>query len=172
MQWPATAATLDTRSTMILLDKPYHARITIRAMFRLELSFGKITNAPVDFFSSAGALPIFFAAILDISPDTVMQHINSKNMSKLIAALNEMLERDCVKPSENTDNANSEKEINWDELYHHARYRLNMSDDEFWSCTPRKFSVLSELYAKYTIGTNGGPASENNPQAFINALGM
>jgi hypothetical protein len=123
----------------------------------------------VDFFSSAGALPIFFAAVLNISPETVMKYLNSETIGKLIAALNEIIERDCVKSKEiETD---GENEINWNELYYFGRYRLGMNDEEFWSCTPRRFAKLSEMFTKYEIGTNGEPVIENNPQAFIDALG-
>jgi hypothetical protein len=35
---------------------------------------------------------------------------------------------------------------NWDEFYFIARYRLGMTDGEFWGCTPRRFDKLYYMW--------------------------
>ena len=52
----------------------------------------------------------------------------------------------CFSDPDGTDSPSGNRATDWDGVYFIARYRLLMSDGEFWDCTPRRFDKLHRMW--------------------------
>jgi hypothetical protein len=165
MSWPRNADTVDTRHTVIVLDKPYHARFSLETIFKLEKLYGTMAAALRALLESPDAVVHFYSALLGISPDTVPMAL----LPKLLDQMVEIIVRDFPEAGDGNQ-TERESAINWDEWYFIARYSLQMDDAEFWNCTPRRFVKLFDMYKRSLTTTQ--PDTVSNAEAFVTAMGM
>jgi len=172
MTWPKNAETVDTRCTVLILDKVYEVRCTFKVMFNLECAFGSITAALDALFEAPStAVFSFISVICNVSTDTVKEHLKPEFLVRTIHDLMDMIQRDIPALETNTTH---DKDIttDWDGMYDTARFALKMSDNEFWSCTPRRFVKLCAMRKQSDTEMETQQETVKNPEAFIAAFGL
>jgi hypothetical protein len=172
MSWPKNAETIDARKTVITLDKTYFVRFTFGALFEVEKRFGTLSTALGELLKSPSAFFEFIAILINSDPKIIKMHLQPENLSKLLEDLFVMIGRDypALKETDADKTDKSSEFTNWDEIYFTARYNLKMSNEEFWDCTPRRYSKLCDLFVKFNSLNKSEPEINKDPNAFLNAL--
>jgi len=141
----------------MLLDKPYAARFTMRAAFALERLYGSVRSAVAALDTAAPeravAAVVRIACLLTGLAPGVVEDILNEDIFKFYDCLRciyELLLRDFPAaegaPGSDDIGEGSDEGYDWDWLYYTARYRLRMSDEEFWDETPRRIWKMNRLW--------------------------
>jgi len=146
----------DNKIITLVVDKPYIARFTMRAVFQLERIYGgaaaAVRSLDLSEPETAVTAVIRFACLLSgIEPEKV-EDIFLANTGKFYAAfgaIRDALIRD-LPGGEGAEDGSGERGgadgWDWDWLYYTGRYRLRMTDEEFWDSTPRRVWKLNRLW--------------------------
>jgi hypothetical protein len=151
--------TLEREQFFFTLDKPRLLKFTMKSVLTLEEMYGSLRGCIDKFISTSQGTDndddfgVRFAAVvallqagLDVSDVegflTVDKAVKAmmlipKALDACFPGVDEGAERARRNPYEGWD---------WDELYFIARYRLGMTDGEFWGCTPRRFDKLYYMW--------------------------
>lgn len=145
----------DNKGTMILLDKVYTVRFTMRAVFLLEEIYGSITNALKGLSGEpAQALDVlinFVSVLTGLSPKDTVLYLTHERVPKVVAGIYEAIQRDFPAKKDDAKEGTSD----WVELYCIGRYRLLMGEDEFWNSTFKRFSKLYEKWLEMWLEERG-----------------
>ena len=144
--------TFDINDVVYNFDKPRVLKFTMQKIFELEMIYGSMRAAFDSFYDKdAGkqllATEIFLQILLGLSIDEIREIMDAHNLTEARGKIPLALETSFSKTEENKEKNNTPYEPNdWDWIYYAARYRLLMSDDEFWGCTPKRFEKLHYLW--------------------------
>ena len=136
----------------VILGTPRLLRLTWRSLYMLEARYGTIQAAlealtpgkePVEFIRTIE----FFTAVTLRGKPIGKRTFNKVNLAYILTALKDLITAHLPDIDENAE-TEAEPEKDWDNLYFIGRYRLKMSDDEFWNCPPRRFYKLHELWLR------------------------
>lgn len=149
------AEVFDHDETAIILDKAYHVRFTMRAVFMLEKKYESITAAldvlcGDDATQATGAVVDFLCTLTEASPETVAACLDAARFPKAYSGLFQTIRRDIpLKEGDRPEGEDIHVSRDWDKLYFVGRERLKSfftNDEEFWNSTPRRFWKLYELW--------------------------
>lgn len=159
--------TFDRGFTPIYLGKTYAARYTMRAWMEVERRYGTISAAlKVLFGEDTGqnleAAKFFLCILTGAAPDIVSSNFNEQQLLEMTAAIQQTMMRDCPQKEETKGQPPPEEATDWDWLEYLRRYRLQMSEEEFWNSTPRKIMKLLALWKRDNVMEK----DENEPEIF------
>jgi hypothetical protein len=139
---------------VLRLDKPYVLRFTLRVVYQLERRYGNIKAAMDALFSgtveeSVVAAACFVYVMTGIEKERVDDLLDVNTYRHVLDVVLKLVGRDFPTNESDPGAGDGDTDNNthdWDEMYFFARYRLRMSDDEFWACTPRRYWKLNYLW--------------------------
>jgi len=141
----------------VIGGRAFALRFDMRAVFALERRFGSMGDGLTALFDPDGfrdAVAVFVLAAAGAAGDgvdssaedaAVLLDAGDWDAGLLRERVLEALGRCFAEPDEFAvpgDGCGTD----WDEVYYIGRYRLLMSDDEFWGSTPRRFDKLHRLW--------------------------
>jgi len=147
--------TLPTKTIIYTLDKPYILRFTMKTIYELEQIYGSMRAAMDSFYHkdtgvAVQATVIYLSILLALDKKHIDELIGFETMMdariKIPAALMASFSDVDDENDEEHKKASPYEPNDWDWLYFIARYKLQMSDDEFWDISPRRFDKLYYLW--------------------------
>ncbi len=154
-----TMLTDDRNFDLLMLDKVYPIRLSMNALHLLEKRYGSLAEAVSAFFSGkpetcVEAVIEFVHVLARIDKRKIEKLLNVSRFDGILKSVKTAIENG-LPPKEDgryEGENHGDDSLDWDRLYFIGRYRLLMSDKEFWGCTPRRFWKLSDMWVKYNVG--------------------
>jgi hypothetical protein len=151
-----TMYTDDGVYTRLIIDKVYHVKCTRCTVRLLEERFGSIREANRRLFGQepegiVAAVVEYLHAMVSVEKKKLDAWLNVRRLTEALAVIREVIERDFPPADEFRAEEPGSGDWDWDALYFSARYRLLMTDAEFWDCTPRRFWKLTKLWKRFNV---------------------
>ena len=146
--------TLPPLPIIIILDKPRAIRFTMRGIYDIEQIYGNMRSMLDAYFSATPETALnatidVLSVLLRLDKGYIYKHITEKALMDIRAKIPACITACFADAREGTSEGaykDPYEPYDWDELYYIARYKLKMTDKEFWDTTPRRFDKLYYLW--------------------------
>ncbi|WP_432408640.1 hypothetical protein [Wukongibacter sp. M2B1] len=147
----------------MILDSEVYLKYDFNALVEIEKTYGSIEkgNIALQEGSLESILYFFYVGLLHEDKHVVFEELLSKietsNLVEISKAITEALyfsmpeiqemdEKAIDNSKQDSENNNDNSEWNWAWLFYLGTNILNMTETEFWRCTPRKLFSLWEIH--------------------------
>lgn len=149
--------TIQDTSVFIIIDKPRIFKFSMLAIYQIEKKYKDI-NTAFNLLNLKNDTKTYILTVIDFLYYCVIPNASKEQIENWITVDNLIKATEIIFKAANLQFPNIEDKeptqqrkdeaYDWDWLYYVGRYHLNMSDNEFWSCTLRRFLKLCKLWSK------------------------